>query len=273
MNLDATTYEHNATAIAPTQMRLTCAETWAGNKLAAALVELPGLTAWVHSLPFGPGHAGGDVHHVSLCPSCLVSRIALGDVSGHGEAVALVGDKLREIMLRHLRALEQMSMMRDLNQAVRDEISEAHYVTMVAVGWHSRRGLLVMTNAGHPPPLWYCASRNEWNWMETRGVSATRSPVGVPLGLLAGVFYDRLVIKPQPGDLIVLYSDGISEAMNLGGEELGRDGLMRLAQSVDVRSADAGGEQLASAVRAFRGDAEHQDDETIIVIRRNEIAN
>ena len=74
---------------------LACAEIWANNKRTASLVELPGLTAWVHSVPLGFGLAGGGVHYVSVCPSCIVSRIALADVSGHGQAVALFGEKLR----------------------------------------------------------------------------------------------------------------------------------------------------------------------------------
>jgi len=57
--------------------RLKCAETWAGNQGTSSVVELPGLRVWVHSTPFGPDEAGGDVHYVSVCPSCIVSRIAL----------------------------------------------------------------------------------------------------------------------------------------------------------------------------------------------------
>ena len=107
----------------PTGMprRLECAETWAGNERTASLVELPGLVAWVHSVPAGPGDAGGDVHYVSVCPSCIVSRIALADVSGHGQAVVALGEKLRELMQQYLRALEQVGLMRDLNQAVRED--------------------------------------------------------------------------------------------------------------------------------------------------------
>jgi sigma-B regulation protein RsbU (phosphoserine phosphatase) len=93
----------------------------------------------------------------------------------------------------------------------------------------------------------------------------------VPLGLLAGVSYDRLVVKPQAGDLIVLYSDGVSEANSPAGNELGRDGLMNMARALDFSSAEALGTQLASALRAFRGDGEPLDDETIIVMRRNDV--
>ena len=61
------------------------------------MADLPGLRVWVHSTPFGPGAAGGDVHYVSVCPSCIVSRIALADVSGHGRAVVSLSAKLREL--------------------------------------------------------------------------------------------------------------------------------------------------------------------------------
>jgi phosphoserine phosphatase RsbU/P len=251
-------------------IRLDCAETWAGNIRAASLLELPGLLAWVHSSPAGSDDAGGDVHYVSVCPSCIVSRVALADVSGHGNAVVALAETLRELMQRYLRALEQVSLMRDLNRAVQEGLDSVHYATMVAAGWHGRRGLLVLTNAGHPPPLWYRAARDEWSWLETPRASERDRAAGVPLGLLADINYDRLVVKPQSGDLVVLYSDGASEASNQAGEELGRDGLMNIARALDSSSAEALGTQLASALRAFRGDGQPVDDETIIVMTRND---
>ena len=271
MNVNAVGREHSENPMQSMPRRLACAETWASNKQAASLVELPGLTAWVHSVSLGPGNAGGDVHYLSVCPSCIVSRIALADVSGHGEAVAVFGEKLRELMHRYLRDLEQIALMRDLNQAVREELGDGHYATMVAVGWHGRRGLVVMTNAGHPPPLWYRASRDEWSWLETQRASEPERPAGFPLGLFADVTYDRLVVKPQAGDLIVLYSDGVSETTSPAGDELDRDALMNMARVLDSGSPEAFGTQLASALHAFRGAGEPLDDETIIVMRRNDI--
>jgi phosphoserine phosphatase RsbU/P len=243
-----------------------CSEVWAGNGRTASLFELTDLTAWVHSIPAGTGHSGGDVHYVSVCPSCLVARVALADVSGHGEAVSVVSDKLRELMHFHLRDLDQIPLMRDLNHAVRKELGGSHYASMVAIGWHTRRGLLVMTNAGHPSPLWYRASRDEWTWLETRRASERKRLAGVPLGLFANVSYDRVVIKPQTGDLIVLYSDGVSEARTPNGVELGYEGLMDMVRGLSIDSPEAFGTQLAAAVRTFRGDLEIEDDETIVVL-------
>lgn len=248
--------------------RLRCAETWAGSERTASLVELPGFVAWVHSLPADFGKHGGDVHYLSVCGGCIVSHIALADVSGHGQAVVLVSEKLRELMLLYLPELEQVGLMRDLNQAVLAELEGVHYATMVAVGWDGAGGTLVLTNAGHPPPCLYRAERNEWSWIETARSGDRGRPNGVPLGLLADIHYDRTVVQPQLGDLILLYTDGCSEATNEAGEELGRDGLLSMARGLDARSAEGFGSQLAAALRCFRGSAESTDDETIIVLER-----
>ena len=252
----------------PASHRLKCAETWGGNEKVASLVELPGLRAWVHSVPAGSGEAGGDVHHVSVCPSCIVSRLALADVSGHGHAVVSVSTKLRELMQQHLTALEQTGLMRDLNHAVQQGIASTHYATMVAVGFHGRRGLLVVTNAGHPPPIWYRVKRDEWSWLEPPHRAQRPVAAGTPLGLLPDISYDRKIVKPLAGDLVVLYTDGVSGATNQDGEELGGDGLMALARRLGPRSAEAFGTELADAVHEFRGGTVADDDQTIIVMER-----
>jgi sigma-B regulation protein RsbU (phosphoserine phosphatase) len=185
--------------------------------------------------------------------------------------VAVLGEKLRELMQVYLRDVEQIALMRDLNQALREDFGDGHYATMVAVGWHGRRGLMVMTNAGHPPPLWYRASRAEWSWLETVRASERGRVSGVPLGLLPDVTYDRLVVRPQSGDVVILYSDGVSEATDPAGTELGREGLIELLRAVDLTSPEALGTRLVSELRAFRGDGAALDDQTIIVISRSDV--
>ena len=172
-------------------------------------------------------------------------------------------------MQQHLTALEQTGLMRDLNQAVQLGLNSTHYATMVAVGFHGRRGLLVLTNAGHPPPFWYRAKRDEWAWLERPQPEPSAGAAGTPLGLLSDISYDRKIVKPLAGDLVVLYTDGVSEATNRDGEELGRDGLMALARRLDShQSAEVFGTRLAEAVSEFRGGTVPQDDETIIVMQR-----
>jgi phosphoserine phosphatase RsbU/P len=246
---------------------LKCAETWAGNESDVSVAQLPGLTVSVHSRVFEASDAGGDVHYVSVCPNCMVSRVALADVSGHGFAVRSMGITLRKLMQKHLAALDQAHLMSDLNEAVMRDLEGIHYATMVAVGFHGRRGLLVLTNAGHPPPLWYRVDGHDWEWLEPRRAVSGTAITGTPLGLLPDVSYGRMVIKPSPGDLVVMYSDGVSEAASSDGEELGRDRLISMARSLCSRTAETFGVQLVDAVNEFRGGVAPADDETIIVLQ------
>lgn len=244
---------------------LSCGQTWSGSGATSGVMMLPGLEVWLQSMPVGAAHAGGDVHYLSNCPQCLVSRIALADVSGHGDDVVAFADALRHLMVKHLSALDQEELMRDLNQVARRALGSFHYATMLAVGWHSRRGLLVITNAGHPPPMWYRAAHKRWTWLDIDRSSA--GPAGVPLGLLEDIQYLRRVIKLQQDDLVVLYSDGLSEAVNNAGTELGREGLMSLVAGSAVQSAATCGTGLAQSLQSFRGDASAGDDQTVIVLR------
>jgi hypothetical protein len=70
MNVNAACRQNSENPTQSILRHLACAETWAGNDQTASLIELPGLTAWVHSVPVGLSHAGGDVHYVSLCHNC-----------------------------------------------------------------------------------------------------------------------------------------------------------------------------------------------------------
>jgi sigma-B regulation protein RsbU (phosphoserine phosphatase) len=128
-------------------------------------------------------------------------------------------------------------------------------------------------HAGHPPPLWYRSRRSEWKWLEPKPSAHRAAIAGVSLGLLHGASYDRTVLKPETDDLVVLYSDGVSEALNDDGRELGRKGLLAMAQQADTRNAQVCGSGLAAALRAFRGGSIAEDDETIIVLQRRESAN
>ena len=222
----------------------------------------------MHSKAAGRSDGGGDVHYVSVCPDCVVCRIALADVSGHGLAVEAVGEKLQQLMQQYLRTMGQVALMRDLNQAVRKELGEVHYATMVAVGWHARKAQLVLTNAGHPPPLWHRALDDRWIWLDTPLADEPGRVAGVPLGLLPDVAYDRRVIRLQRHDLLVLYTDGVSESVNSAGEELGPDGLLRIVRGLQSRSADTFGTDLTSALNRYRDGVPAADDETIVVLQR-----
>ena len=132
---------------------------------------------------------------------------------------------------------------------------------LAAAGW------LLPAAANFQSVLANQAARGEWSWLEIDRERAKSKTAGTPLGLLDEVDYERQVVKLRPGDLVVLYSDGLSEATNVAGAEIGRDGLMDIASGVDSHSAAAFGEQLMAGVSQFRQGVEPGDDQTLIVLR------
>ena len=91
--------------------------------------------------------------------------------------------------------------------------------------------------------------------------------VDLPLGIIPGTGYRQTAVQLDPGDLLVLYTDGISEAMNRQRERLGLARLLEIATGLPGDSPAAAGKALLAAVARFRGDAAPTDDETVIALR------
>ena len=155
--------------------------------------------------------------------------IAMGDVSGKGAAAALYGG-LMSGLLRTLapRRPRPAELMRALNDALVERRVEARYVTLGLLLWDATTRRIVMANAGAIPP------------MICRGNDILKIRVeGVPLGLLDAREYEEVTFQAEPGDTIVLYSDGITDHINPSGTEFGRGRLAQLVRSNCHISADA----------------------------------
>ena len=183
--------------------------------------------------------------------------VAFGDSSGKGTAAALYGALVRGL-LRTLapRRHSPGQLMQSLNEALLERRADAQYVTLLVLLWDPRTGLFQMANAGGVPPL-VC-----------RGGVLTRPRVeGVPLGLLDDREYEELPFQTQPGDLVVLYSDGIQDQPNAEGEEYGRGPLEELLRKLWRQTP----QEIVGAVLAdldqFRDATPVADDETLIVMR------
>ena len=255
--------------------RLVCSEVWGGNNIVDLTVEVPGFVGWVYSRPLYPATTGGDVYYLVVCSKGLLSRIVLADVAGHGQGVSATASTLRRLLRKHMNALDQSVLMQEINEAFRrqDDPDDVQYATAAVFGYFWKTGELIFTNAGHPRALWYHATAKAWDWLHDETPYKQTSVEGVPLGLIAGTEYLQNAVRLGLGDLLVLYTDGISESTNQAGKELGYDGLMRLAKSLPlqtVNSPSAAGQALLSAVRDFRGGSPILDDESLVVLHRTE---
>src|SRR5271169_6263559 len=245
---------------------LVCTEVWGGNRKVIRTVKLPSLLAWVASAPINEGEGGGDLHYMSVCDYDLISRVALADVSGHGNEVNAVTQTLRNLMHKNINAWDQSDFMRGLNDAFRQG-SNGKYATAIVLSFHRVLGRLAFSSAGHLPPLWYHASQKAWGWLE-EGTEAKKVS-GLPVGLIPGTDYSQTVVTLKPSDILVLYTDGITEAENATGQELGREQLLEWARRAPVDSAKAFGEDLLQRLESFRGGLRN-DDETLLVLQRED---
>ena len=185
--------------------------------------------------------------------------IALGDVSGKGVAAALYG-ALISGLLRTLapRRREPAPLMKALNDVLVQRKVDARFVCLLLIAWHPPSRRLLIGNAGVPAPM-VCR----------KGEIILPRVEGVPPGLLPDSHYEQISFQARPGDLVVLYSDGVSDQWNPAGEEYGRRRLMRL-----VKAASPGEPQsVISAILAdldrFAETAPTFDDQTLVVFKVN----
>lgn len=250
--------------------RLACFELWGGNRKVARAVELPGLLGWVHSNPFEADSGGGDVHYFSVCSNGMISRIALADVAGHGQSASLVAERLREALRKHTDSWDQSALMRELSDAFHEGSVGVQFATAAVLGFYLETSELLFTYAGHPAALWYRSAERSWDRLDG-GTPCARDVADLPLGLIPGTAYSQTAVRLGSNDILVLYTDGITEATDEAGNELGQEGLLGLVRGLPPASPGVLGEALVSAVETFRGRAPRRDDETVIVLRNEEL--
>jgi sigma-B regulation protein RsbU (phosphoserine phosphatase) len=180
----------------------------------------------------------------------------LGDVAGKGPPAALMSAMMQGMFAAQAPAMEgPASAITRFNKALCRRGIEARFVTLL-FGILTAEGKLTYCNAGHNPPM----------VMGKAGVR--RLEAGGPVvGLLEAAPYSQATEQLDPGDVIVLFSDGVSEAFNIAGEDFGEGRLLEVARAAGTASSQAFVEQIVAAVRAFTKGAAQSDDITVMVIR------
>ncbi|HYL14581.1 MAG TPA: PP2C family protein-serine/threonine phosphatase [Terriglobales bacterium] len=248
--------------------RMSCMELWGGNTSVETSVALPGLAGWVHSKPVEPAVQGGDVYYLSVCSAGLLSRIVLADVAGHGQEVGGAAITLRDLLRQHVNAFDQSKLMRGINDSFGSGSDESvQYATAAVLGYYCETRQLIFANAGHPPVLWYRAAQQTWEWLHEETPHAETAVEDLPLGLIAGTKYTQTAVRLGPGDLVLIYTDGVTESVNDASEELGYSGLLTLARSLPVHAPAQVGPALLAALARFRGASQPFDDLSVIVLQ------
>ncbi len=226
--------------------------------LPSRLPELPGYDIAGESIP--ADEVGGDILDlIEVAPGIL--GIAVGDASGHGLPAALQArDVVTGLRMAVERDLKITAVLRRLNQVIHRSGLTSRFVSLLYAELESD-GNITWTNAGHDPGL----------ILRADGSLDTMRSTGIVMGPLEDAEYGRHMLRIGPGDLIVLYSDGVVERLDENEDE--EFGLPRLEQ--EMRSAMTEGldasqicDRTLERLRAFGGHSPLADDVTLLVIRR-----
>jgi serine phosphatase RsbU (regulator of sigma subunit) len=248
------------------QQVLQCMDIWSGNRSVENEVSTPGLEIFVFSEPYRGESTGGDIHYVSLCVGGIVTRLILADVSGHGTAVAETAVTLRSLMRRFMNAKTQQSLVQDLNREFSRLEQAGRFATAIVATYLSQRNRFTICNAGHPRPLWYRRAANSWTYL-TDELFGTDQASNLPLGLDEATEYQQFELQVDEGDLLVLYTDALTEAHGLQNTLLGEDGLLKIVTSVPTAQVREFGRTVLQQVSEFSGNQPAADDVTILVLK------
>jgi sigma-B regulation protein RsbU (phosphoserine phosphatase) len=202
---------------------------------------------------------GGDYYDFLELPDGRFG-IAIGDVSGKGVGAALMMASL-EASLRALPSVvdDPAELMERVSSLVNHASSANRYATLFYGQYDPASRRLSYVNAGHNPPvvLRDCGGYFHVFRLETGG----------PLIGLLRHSYERGVFTHQARDLLVLFTDGVSESMNARFEEWGEERLIEFAKTCYALPATEGLRRILSAEQAFATGASQHDDMTLVVLR------
>jgi sigma-B regulation protein RsbU (phosphoserine phosphatase) len=202
---------------------------------------------------------GGDYYDFLALPGGRLG-IAIGDVSGKGVGAALMMASL-EASLRALASVvdDPAELMERVNSLVYQASASNRYATLFYAQYDPRSRRLSYVNAGHNPPV---VLRNG-----AGSCQVLRLETGGPVVGLLPHRYERGVFSHEAGDLVVLFTDGVSESMNVGYEEWGEERLIEFAKTCHGLPVLEGMRRILTAAQAFAAGAPQHDDMTLVVLR------
>jgi serine phosphatase RsbU (regulator of sigma subunit) len=185
--------------------------------------------------------------------------VALGDVSGKGTAAALLMSSLHAAV--HAQADNNDSLSETIgavNRYLVESIPQNRFVTLFYAELDPKKGTLSFLNAGHNPPL----------IVHSGGTMEQLAAGGLPLGIMPNADFREGRTLLHPGDVLVVYSDGVTEAVNPTGEEFGPTRLYEVvARNIDSSAAGIR-DRIEAALTKFCQGTPAADDITLVIVKR-----
>ena len=229
-----------STSNGPEVLAMRCMEIWGGNRAEENAIGTPGLDLWVFSEPYHADDQGGDVHYISLCGGGIITRLIVADVSGHGEAVGEFSDALRTLMRRNINKKSQKGLVHAINRQFTELAELRRFATAIVATYLATNDSLAVCNAAHPRPIWYRAETKTWAVLDHQAAESSQTAMNLPFGIDQASSYDQFIVRLGRDDLVVFYTDALTEAMDPSGTMLGEEGLLEIARRLDVGTPDNG---------------------------------
>jgi sigma-B regulation protein RsbU (phosphoserine phosphatase) len=202
---------------------------------------------------------GGDYYDFLELPKGRLG-IAIGDVSGKGIGAALMMASLEASLRGQASVVHDLAeLMKRVNSLVYEASSANRYATLFYAEYDPLTGQLSYVNAGHNPPVILRKS--------TAACQVFRLEIGGPVVGLLPQCYEQGSFPLEPGDLVVLFTDGVSESMNARDEEWGEDRLIEFAKSCHGLPALEAMTRILAEAEAFAAGASQHDDMTLVLLR------
>ncbi len=201
---------------------------------------------------------GGDYYDFFQISDEVVD-VVIADVSGHGAAASLLMPSLAVAL--HLRAREldgPAAIIKDLDEVFKQITSTATFVTMFYARFDQASKTLQYANGGHNPPLLVRPKTGESLLLEKGG------PI---MGILPGAQFSNTLITLDQGDILTLFTDGVTEQENEAGDEFSIRRLEDVVRSKETEPASALVAHISEAVSTFAGTSKQVDDLTVVVVK------
>ena len=203
---------------------------------------------------------GGDFFDILCMPRDRIG-IAVADVSGKGVPAALFMMSTRTLLKGATVGHEEPSkIMAEVNNLLCENNETSMFVTLFLSIFDPATGELSYVNGGHNPPLIFHADGSAMELPRTGGIA---------LGVAPSIQYEKKSITLLPNDIILLYSDGVTEAENAEGEQFGMERLQQVVASSTSRHPRDLTHAVFDAVHAFAGEADQFDDITCLILQNN----
>ena len=203
---------------------------------------------------------GGDYFDYIGLPSGGLG-LAIADVAGKGVAASLLMSSVQmALRVDSATTPHPNQLVQNLNQVLNEVTDTGRYVTLFYGKLDVAQSELEFTNAGHLPPLLLRRRSPEPTFLEVGGTV---------VGLFEQSQYDAARVRLEKGDVLVLYTDGITETTDSTGEQFSVDRLTALVRDHASEVAQELVKTILEAVSRFRGDKDLEDDLTLVVIKIN----